>query len=472
MSIITVEFDNTLEKSDIIMPIMSSSAAESGEEHIDNKSDIAQTSVFGIQVPLIMINSIVIDFDAVQYFTLKSEGPLPELSMVVEDRFQLITNLDKPSNDNEVRIQIIPRFDNAYKKINLTFYISGINVNGSIVQLTGIYKTSSLLSSQFKSFGEIDTYNLFKDVASETKLGFATNIAEGSDKRYVYCNNKSFYDMLDDEIAFADATTHIMDWWVDFWDNINLVDIKERYLAVDPDDDIKVWIAGDTRENRKDAEIVPNHVVAVLNNHPSINASELFVKEYQMKLDPGIHVALGSDKVYGIYEDIKLEYSDHLIQDGDIKNDIFAKYDYLGENYGEYNYLLSKCLREGYLQKINSESIKVTLQSPLLGLMRGHRANFIRYVNDDNLEGKLKDLEEAGVIDRNVESNIPLKDYELNDEENTDDKSNNGKFRLDKTASGQYLIIGTEIAYENNAWAYTLTMAKPASVNQSIIKQE
>jgi hypothetical protein len=468
MSIVTVEFDNTLEKSDIVMPIMSSSKSEAGDDYQDNsQSEIAQTSVFGIQVPLIMINTTVIDFDSIHYFELKSNGPTPELIMTVEDRYELITNIDKPSHDNEVRIQIIPRFDNAYKKINLTFFINDIDVTGSMIKLTCLYKLPLLMSSQYKAFGEIDTYSLFKTIASEIKLGFATNVAALNDKRFVYCDNRSLHSLLDSEITFANATEHIMDWWIDFWDNVNLVDIKERYLAVDPDDDIKIWVAGETRENRKDGEIIPNEVVAVLNNHPSVNNSELFVKEYTIKNNPGQQAALGSDKVYGIYADVNNEYSDYLIQDGDIKNDIFAKYDYLGENYGEYNYLFAKCLRAGYLQKINSETIKVTLKSPLLGLMRGHRVNFIRYVNDDYLEGKMKSLEEAGVIDRNVESNIPLEEYELNDEETKDNK-NDGKFRLDKTTSGQYLIIAVELLFTNNEWEYVLTLARPAPSNQSI----
>jgi hypothetical protein len=468
MSIVTVEFDNTLEKSDIVMPIMSSSKSEAGDDYQDNsQSEIAQTSVFGIQVPLIMINTTVIDFDSIHYFELKSNGPTPELIMTVEDRYELITNIDKPSHDNEVRIQIIPRFDNAYKKINLTFFINDIDVTGSMIKLTCLYKLPLLMSSQYKAFGEIDTYSLFKTIASEIKLGFATNVAALNDKRFVYCDNRSLHSLLDSEITFANATEHIMDWWIDFWDNVNLVDIKERYLAVDPDDDIKIWVAGETRENRKDGEIIPNEVVAVLNNHPSVNNSELFVKEYTIKNNPGQQAALGSDKVYGIYADVNNEYSDYLIQDGDIKNDIFAKYDYLGENYGEYNYLFAKCLRAGYLQKINSETIKVTLKSPLLGLMRGHRVNFIRYVNDDYLEGKMKSLEEAGVIDRNVESNIPLEEYELNDEDTKDNK-NDGKFRLDKTTSGQYLIIAVELLFTNNEWEYILTLARPAPSNQSI----
>lgn len=467
MSIITIEFDNTIEKSDIIIPLASSSKQEAGEEYNDsNRTDKAQTAVYGIQTPLIMINSTVIDFDAVQLFNLKSVGKLPELTMTVEDRFELINNIDKPGNDNEVRVQIIPRFDNAYKKIDLTFFITNIQVSGKLIRLNCTYKLPELTSSQFKVFGEIDTYNLFKDIATETKLGFATNLSTLDDSRYTYCDNKSYFELMSSEIEFSNASEHIIDWWIDLWDNINLVDVKERYNAIDNDDDMMIWIAGQVNEVTVDNEVQPQQVVASINNFPGFNSSELFVKKYDIINKPGMHYSMGSDKVYGIYEDSNKDCLDYLIQDGDIKQDIFTKYDYIGENYGDYNYLLAKQLRAGYLQKISTETINVTLQSPLLGLMRGHRVNFIRYINDDKVEDRMNALEKAGAIDRNVESNIPLSGYDVADD------TGNGTYRVDKTVSGQYLILGVNITYSGNGWDYVLTLTKPAASKVSIINNQ
>ena len=467
MSIVTVEFDNTLEKTEIVMPLFSSSPSEAGESYDNaNLTDKAQTAVFGVQVPLIMINSTIIDFDAIKYFSLSSVGCLPGLTLTVEDRYELITNIDKPTNDNEVRIQILPRHNNTYKKIDLTFYITNISVLGSLIKLNCVYKVSSVLSSQFKTFGQIDTYNLFKTIATETKLGFASNIADTSnDNRYVYCDNKSYLDLMKDEICYSNCTDYILDWWVDFWDNINLVDIKDRYTTVDSDDDLLIWIAGQVNDITVDNEPEPIQIPAVVHNNPAMQSSELFVKQYVINNSPGRHVSSGSDKLCGIYSDFNEEYTDFLIQDGDTKNDIFTKYDYLGENYGEYNYMLSRYTREGFIQKINTNQVKITLQSPLLALMRGHKVNFIRYVNNDIVENRMKNLEDAGVIDRNIESNIPLNQYEVELD------GSNGKFRIDRTVSGQYLITEVVITYNDNKWNYDLTLIKPNNAS-SIIKTE
>jgi hypothetical protein len=466
MSIITVEFDNTLTQSEITMPLLSSSPAESGNDNAQTATEKAQTAVFGIQTPLIQINSTIIDFDAVQYFELSSKGVLPELTITVQDRYELINNIDKPGLDNEVRIQILPKFDNAYKKINLTFYVSNIQINGNLIRLSCLYKLPMLVSSQYKSFGEIDTYNLFKTAAIDTGLGFATNISELSDNRFIYCDNKSLLDVMKSEIDYSNANEYILDWWVDLWNNINLVDVKERYNAIDPDDDLMIWVAGQVDEVGQDIENKPNKVIATLTTHPSLTNSELYVKSYSIQTNPGMSSTMGTDRVYGIYEDNNNEYIDYFIQDGDVKKDIFTKYAYIGENYGDYNYMLAKYLRKGYLQKITSENITVSLKSPLLALMRGHRVNFVRYVNDSRIENKLKNLENAGVINRNIESNIPLENYTI------DTPSDNGQFIIDKTASGQYLIWDITIKYINNEWAYNLTLVKPASSKTSIVNEQ
>lgn len=467
MGVILKEFDDTLEKTEIIMPLLSSSQDEAGDDYQNEKTDKSQTATFGIQTPLIMINKTVIDFDAVLDFSITSNGQLPNLTLTVEDKFELMANLDKPGKDNEVRIQILPKFDEAYKKINLTFFITDINVNGTIVSLSGVYKLSSLTSSQYKTFGEIDTYNLFRKIAQDTKLGFASNVTTLSDNRFVYCDNKSLLDIMSSEIEISNSTEHILDWWIDFWDNVNLADIKERYNTIDNDEDLQVWVTGQCTDITVNQEVSPTQVVAVINNHPSMSSSELFVSDYAAITMPGGAVNEGSDTVYSVYEDNESDYNDYFVQDGDIKKDIFIHYEYLGENYGPYNYTLAKNLRSAYIRKMKSEQVKVTMKTPMLGLMRGHKVNFLRYTNNDKVENRIKVLEENGFVNRNVESNIPLSKYDIPEEE----RLSNGNFILDRTVSAQYLISEVEISYSENEWKYILTLVKPASTNVSILAE-
>lgn len=462
MGQIFVEFDNKLTQSEIIIPLYRSSKAESGEFYKENKVDIQQTLVYGIQAPLIQINNIVIDYQNVIEFSLKSINELPEVTIIVNDSTGLLNTLDTTNSDNELRVQILPRFDEAYKKINLTFYLSNIKINGNYIQARGIYKISKLTSTQFKSFGEISTYNLFKTIASETELGFATNIKnDDSDKRYIYCPYKSYKYLLDKEVTKGGGQDKIYDYWVDFWNNINLVDIYDRYNSIDKESEMQIWVASQLNDMGEGDKITPHQTLALLTNLPTDYASELYVKNYLIHNNTGIITTNGTDRIFSFYKENDKNYTDVFVQDGDIKKDIFIKYDYLGELYGEYNYLLQPKLREAFMQKITSETIEVTLQSPLLGLMRGSKVNFGWYINDDSLKEKIETLDEIGLIN-DVQLSIQIPDE-------FKDINAVGGFVLDKKISGQYLIIGTKIIFSNGEWRYVLILSRPAKYKPKLI---
>lgn len=470
MGQINVKFDNTLKQSDIVIPLVNSSIEESGKDYKDNQPEIQQTSVHGIMSPLIMINNIVIDFDSVVEFSLKSQGPLPTLTMIVNDRFNLLATLNTPGSDNEIRVQILPQFDKAYKKINLTFYISNINIHngGRTINLTGLYKSHKLNSSCFKSFGKINTYNLLSTIAKETQLGFASNVDDSQDERYIYCDNKNYIELMSREVSRSGGETQIYDWWVDFWNNINFADLYERYNAIDDNKDLKIWVSGQNGENREGAHIEPMEVEANLNNHPTDANTELFIIRHNIKNKTGSQVRQGTDKLYSIYFNNKFEHLDYLIQDGDVKSDIFTNFNYLGEVYGEYDYLLSEKKRTAFLQKINSESIEVVTRTPLIALMRGHRVNLTWYINDSMLDNKKNMLSKDGYLEE-PNTQIPLNDTLPKEEENKINEDD-GKFEIDKMISGQYLITACNIRFTNNQWEYILTLNRPASSKPKILK--
>lgn len=464
MSKIQVKFDNTLEQSSIIVPLTNTSPNEVGEENYErNQTEIQQTLVYGIQAPLIMLNNIVVVFSDVISFSLKCKGITPEVSMIVRDRHMLISNLDTPTLDNELRVQILPKFDNKYKKINLTFYVTSIRVDNGIVSVKGEYKLPKFTSSQIKSFGKINTCSLFETIAQEIGLGYATNVEEmTADERWVYCDYKSYKELLSKEIQRSGSENIVFDWWVDMWNNLVLADIYDRYNTIDSDDDMKVWIATMNNEVQMGKSIDSIEVVATLNNQPSMGMNELYVEKYNIVNKPGTSACMGTDNVYSVYDEVNNEYADTLIMDGDVKKDVFSKYEYLGEVYNEYNYLLSTKKREAFLRKITSnETIEVSLRTPLLGIMRGNKVNLAWYVNNSYWDMQRKILKEKGVINEG-ETNIPMTDY---------DGSDCGDWKLDRSISGQYLIVGTEMKFNDMNWEYVLTLSRPNAQKPNLINE-
>lgn len=469
MSIIQVKFDNTLKQSDIIIPLVNSSKDESGDAYKINQPEIQQTLVYGIQSPLIMVNNIVVDFSDVISFELKSSSILPEISIVVRDRYKLNEIVATPGIDNELRVQILPKFDNIYKKINLTFYITITKFHDKYISIKGIYKSPKFVSSYIKTFGEMNTYNLFETIAKETGLGFASNVENNDgDKRWVYCDNKSYKELLMYEIQKSGFDKCIYDYWIDWWNNIVLIDIYERYNAIDRDEDIQIYISGQNQEVTEGSEIQPQKVIASLHNHPGQKMSELYVYEKNIINKPGAQLYSGTDRVYTVFEHSKGDYVDYLIQDGDVEKDIFIKHEYLGEVYGDFNYLIAGKKRETFLQKIRTnETIEIALKTPLLGLMRGNRVNLMWYMNDSSVQNLQKSLTEDGLLEENPGSDIPL-----NSADSIEGKSQDGEFVLDKSISGQYLITGCKMKFYDKQWDYRLILSRSTYSKPKIINED
>lgn len=468
MSIIRAKFDNSLKQSEIRIPLTYSSKDEAQESYRQNQAGKQQTLIYGIQAPLIMINKVVVNFSDVIYFELKCEHYLPEIELTVQDRYQLTTMVDSPGIDNELRVQILPKFENKYKKINLTFYITNMNNNEGNIKIKGTYKSPKFISSNIKSFGEVSIYKLFESIAAETQLGFATNVEDDGNNRYVYCDNRSYRDLLKNETSRFCIDTKMYDYWVDWWNNLILADIYERYNAIDNDEDMKVWIAGQNNEVDEGSEIEPIETVATLHNLPVQKNTELYIEDYKILTSPGGQMYNGTDRVFSIYEFPKTEYMDYLIQDGDTKNDIFTKFEYLGETYDDHNYLLAAKKCESFKQKISTnETIEVSLKTPLLGIMRGNRVNFNRYVNNGQVNNIQATLKNENCIDESPETNIPV-----DADPNLDDGYHDGYFEIDKSVSGQYLVTKCIIKFSDGQWKYEVTLSRPSSAKPNIINEE
>ena len=150
MAQITVKYDPTLKIEEIVEPMYATSRNENPDRY---PSDVQQTKITGILTPLIVVNHILILWDKVTRFELISKGFLPELSFTFHDDFGFVKSLDQPGNDNLVLLQILPPFEDAYKKINLRFFITDVKIKGDKVTILATYNVPALLQDKLKSYG-------------------------------------------------------------------------------------------------------------------------------------------------------------------------------------------------------------------------------------------------------------------------------------------------------------------------------
>ena len=419
----------TIKVPEIVVPIL--------DKELPNRPE----NVLGIFAPLISVNGVLVDFHDVISLSIDSTGPVPTISFEVNDYNGSIKKFEDTGKDNYIQIQILPPFDGAYKKVNLKFYISNISV-GSTVSGSGMIDIKELYKSQYMHLGQLSTFELAQLISTKTGLGFGSNIAGSADKRYMNCAYKSFKDVMGDEIARSEASqTRVLDWWIDLWNNLILCDIYERYKTID--DNLKIWIS--EKNDVVDGPVVPIETDLILNNSPATQSTELNI----LSAEPvnKNYKNLKNAQVLSVYDMNLGGYIDHQVTDE--KVDMNIHYEYRGEVYGDYNYLLAGEVRDHYMRNISTETLEVHTRSPLLGINRGDQVRLVWYDNDASTSIKLDDLSNLGVNLEEVKMGW-LKDYMEKKE----------GLNVNLKTSGQYMVLGYAINYIDHEWDYKLILVR------------
>lgn len=419
-------------------------------ESDDEGPNIArQTNIEGVLVPLFRFNNLTITFEMVQSMMLTCNR-VPEIHVEIKDFVDLIKIMDTPGPDNILYMQIVPPFDGAYRKIQLAFYVVNSSIDGNIITLDGIYYVPKFFDTVMRPYGMISSYELFDAISNEYSLGFCSNIDDSQDERYIYNPNRTIMEFMDNEVGISGMKEHVFAWWIDFWNNINLVDLFKEYNSVYSDEDMQIWLCNNFKATDA-GENEPYQQIAAFSNHPAFVSSPMYIDDYR----PVSRSSLITDCNYETYSMGNLKAESMLIQDGDVHNSIFTKYRYGGEVFGDFNYLAQRACREMFINKINSQCIEVITKTPVLGLIKGGHVNVWWY---DIGNQTAKNIDSSG-----IESNIPIPD----DPEGSRD--GDVPVVINKTISGQYFIVDIEFNYIGGmSWENKYILSRSAEDIQRI----
>ena len=441
---ITVKTDPTLKLPTIEVPIFSEDPSADPEGgHADASK---QTKLMGVMTPLIKFDKYVIMFTDVEYFRLYISRSVPRMHCTIVDSLGFIGALSTPGSDNQIQMQIIPPFDNAYRKINLTMFITDSEIDGNRITFDAVYYIPKLWDNQMRAYGNITSYELFEQVANQLGLGFASNVAGTNDRRWIYNPNRHVVDLLNREIDFAGDSDaiggKIYKWWIDYWNRINLVEIVSEYSSVETLP--KIWVLGSRiTEPMNEEEPEPTQTDPVICNIQELSTSGVYSKNMYPVNNPADY----TDKNFEVYSMTDLDRYSTVVQDGDVYKQIIMDYEYGGEVFGDYDYLSQRMTNQMFTSKILAQYMSVEMPDAVLALPKGSKVNLNWY----DYQYMHKDL----LKDDDVKSNIPLEDIDDSDEE--------GAPVLNRMLSGQYYIYDEEIKFANGTWMSTLTLIRPAS---------
>lgn len=463
MGQILVKTDPLIKQTDIQHPLVEPTE----EDDTSYENNIKPSEVYGIFCPLISVNGMPIEINDLVRANLDCTQRLPKISFVFNDKHEIFNSFNSPGKENELRFQVLPTEDDVYKKIDLTFFIDTISIGpekeknkGKVISGTGTYKLPALTDTLFKALGIKSTYALFEFVAEQTQLGFASNVDATTDDRYIYAANKSYLSLLTEEIKRSESDQeHVYDWWVDPWNYIILCDILDRVKNLDQPEDMTVRVTTNRSRGGKNSTQGHTDMECILSNGPWASDTDLEVYSYTTNNEPWRGKSMSNMLEVSVYEENKKEYIGHIIEDSNITRDEFMRFEYGGEVYGAYNYILAEKCRDFYLAKMRNESITVSLKFPQLGIMRGDQLKFIWYDNDSKTAIRAHELYDVPTALKNANMEWLL-DYTTEEQYNPTSPSH---IAPNYQVSGQYTCIGYRILYDGTCqeWSHELILVRP-----------
>ena len=455
---ISVKFDPRLVLPSIEVPITREPV--SGEDN--NYQDRQQSKFDGIVAPLIKLNDYTVDPSQIMEMDL-SLNNVPSIYVVISDTAGYFSTMSGPDKDCNIVLQILPRHENTYKKIHLSFRCTQIRIDGIRVIIKGVYSIPNCNWHEtfMKPYGKISSYELFESIANMYQLGFASNISNTDDSRWIYNPNLNVIDFLNKEIQYSGSSRstqhrqdpHVFEWWIDFRNYLHFIDMYQEYNDVIPDDSdyMHIWMDSKLNSISSDSIDVPEKTVAMFTNNPVMQLSELFMGSGYTPES----FTTDTDLNYEVFHMETLDNASTLIVDGDVDKNITSKYIYGGEVFGDYDYLTRKACRNIFLSKIYGNVINVPIDAPLLSLHKGYKVNVYWY---DANQPFSSDIQEFN--NNTLDSNIPLPDSIIYQD---------AKYIINKTYSGQYTILGERLRYtQGGIWNHTYKLSRPASKIQKI----
>lgn len=431
---ITVKRTHKLVFPKIAVPLQSPSKDElndttSEEDYKSVRSETSQTAIDGIQTPIIAIDGKYIASASIIKFELIVDECAPHLELTINDKDHLFANTNTPAEIDKIQVKLIPPEDGKFANIDLIFkaYDVAVKPNGTTV-MSGKYYVEGLYDEITEAFGKISTYNLADKLSNRLGLGFATNIITDTTERFQYIASNSIFDTL--KKSASDTVSY--SFWIDFWNNVNIVDTSSIYYSDSKPHQIWVSPLGNFADIAQKKMIEEDCIVT---NKISAANSQLYIPAYSAGSSPIVNYS----KVITSWNGNSKE-SEQIQLCGTAGNyNEIVKKDYLGEVPDEFNELQNSQKNKYLRDKIDSQVLRFKLSGVCFGIFKGSRIQFDWYEQDTNLKSTATADTTASL---SYDDDSEIGEKEISD--NTEVKQ-----VLNKLISGFYMVTNQKITFKN-----------------------
>lgn len=449
------------------------------------------TTVHGVEIPIIKINSQVINEMDILYVKLVYTGFKPSLEIILRSANYL--RLETPGMANKVTVVIVPAASGTYKTISIDFYIVSMQEYQGKTRYFCDYFFPDLekkFTKSIKSDGNnsLTTYQLLESIAKECKLGFASTekCKDVSDNKIRLLRNQNYQEAIIEHLKFSGIDNNsIFDAWIDLYGYIVMCNVSwvlsssvsANELSIKMLSGINLYSNEDFKQNNIEYgddtfRTFTNWKGKPGKDNGNIETYEWIINNNYIKIN-------GTDNVYytvspisnGGYnnivsENIKIE--ENSTDGANFKSAYtFQKSSFIGTEMGNSQdgntpVLYQEKRRNAYLAKIDARKLKITLKDINLGLNRGTLINVNIFEYDRQTKGEMIRLSANLKTGGNQSTNekIDTSEYEKIINDNTIGVPN-------LSISGIYFIDGMEIIFDSkkNKYIQSLILIRQSEFN-------
>lgn len=179
--------------------------------------------------PFVWFNNI--QLNVLDHFVLSTEGFLPTVRITFTDQYGVFSNKNFPLDNAKLTV-FINSSTPTLKSIFLEFKVLEFTKNDNVYSLSGILNVDMLLVRDMKSYPNMTSYEVLKQVARDSGLGFSSNIKDTDDAMTWINFNKRVVDFLEDDVVPKSYMSDESFLWayVDLYYNLNYIDIETQLL--------------------------------------------------------------------------------------------------------------------------------------------------------------------------------------------------------------------------------------------------
>lgn len=376
-----VQFDPETKRPEAAKPLAS--------EEIDENVGIESYKTDGFDMPIIRIDHFILNEKYLNSMTLRYEGFVPTLELIVDDDNNEIQYVGGPGIHNHVTVIMCPNVNGLYRSMAALFYIKDrINLTSTRIKYVCEYHNIGLSDTQCMQIGEksLTTYEFCETIAKRLGFGFACtdHCKDISDPRWRQIYSQNVREFIEEQIKIGGLDeSSVFDAWVDMYGYINLINLSWVFEQDIKPENLSIKVQKTVEVPTKDAaEAPPSEVQRTFLDVDSYPFSMLRITDKYSYLNTKNVQNLGTNSSFWCLtspgEENKLTMQDIMIEEDTVqgKKDTqeysFRKVEFLGCDMSEDTpYLIQSKIREHWIQKRKSKQLTIELNKPNFGLERG-----------------------------------------------------------------------------------------------------